>query len=178
MRDEQSDSGIPTAARRLLVREAARGNQPARSMLGRADRDIKDNDHDDEDNHAAGEQHEAGGEPEVEAPGVDGRPVVVVEADPEAPAPSGPHFAPRPRAKGGKHPPVPTRAQIERHALEHALGQHVNYEPWCSHCLQASALMKQHPLVAGESPSMPTVSADFCFMKGRDADSRMGFQCL
>ena len=118
MGDEQGDSGIPPAARRLLVRESASGNQPARSMLGMADHDIDDNDDGDEDNHEAGYHHEAEGELEVEAPGVDGRPDVVVEADPEAPALSGPHFAPRPRAKGVKHPPVPMRARFERHALD------------------------------------------------------------
>ena len=48
----------------------------------------------------------------------------------------------------------------------------------CLHCLQASALMKKHPLVAGESPSVPTVSADFCFMKGRDADTGDGIPVL
>ena len=36
---------------------------------------------------------------------------------------AGPRPLPRPRAKGVKHPVVPTKAQVERHALE----QHVNY---------------------------------------------------
>ena len=49
---------------------------------------------------------------------------------PDMPAPPDPHPLPRPRAKGVKHPPVPTKAQIERYALE----QHVNYEAWCPHC--------------------------------------------
>ena len=60
----------------------------------------------------------------------------------------------------------------------HALEQHVNYAPWCPHCLQASALMRKHALVMGESPSVPTVSADFCFMKGRDADTGDGIPVL
>ena len=38
--------------------------------------------------------------------------------------------------------------------------------------------MKKHPLVAGESLSMPTVSADVCFMKGRDPDSGDGIPVL
>ena len=46
------------------------------------------------------------------------------------------------------------------------------------HSLQASALMKKHPLVTGESPRVPTVSADFCFMKGRDAESGDGIPVL
>ena len=57
---------------------------------------------------------------------------------PEMPAPPEPHPLPRPRAKGVKHPPVPTKAQVEKHALE----QHVNYAPWFPHCAQASALMR------------------------------------
>ena len=69
---------------------------------------------------------------------------------------------------------VPTRAQIDKHALE----QHVNYAPWCLHCPQARALMKKHPIVTGESPSAPTVSADFCFTKGRDAGSGDGIPVL
>ena len=174
MRDEQSEDRIPPAARRFLVGAASRGSRTAENMLGRADRDIGDDDNGDEDNHRAEDQHEAEGELEVEAPGVGDSPDVAVAVNPEIPPPPSPHFAPRPRAKGVKHPPVPTRAQIERHALE----QHVNYEAWCLHCLQASALMKQHPLVTGESPSMPTVSADFCFMKGRDASAGDGIPVL
>ena len=38
--------------------------------------------------------------------------------------------------------------------------------------------MRKHPLVAGESPSVPTVSADFCFMKGREAESGDGIPVL
>ena len=93
---------------------------------------------------------------------------------PEMPAPPEPHPLPRPRAKGVKHPPVPTKTQVEKHALE----QHVNYEPWCPHCAQASALMRQHHAASGESPETPTVSADFCFMKGRDADPGDGIPVL
>ena len=38
--------------------------------------------------------------------------------------------------------------------------------------------MKRHPLVAGESPTVPTISADFCFMKGREAESGDGIPVL
>ena len=38
--------------------------------------------------------------------------------------------------------------------------------------------MKKYPLVLGESPSVPTVSSDFCFMKGRDAESGDGIPVL
>ena len=75
---------------------------------------------------AQDERQRAEREVEVEAPRVDGGPDVAVRADLEVPAPQNPHFAPRPRAKGVKHPRVPTIVQIERHALE----QHVNYEAW------------------------------------------------
>ena len=85
-----------------------------------------------------------------------------------------PYLAPCPRAKGVNHPQVSTRAHIEKHALE----QHVNYAPWCPHCARATALMRQHPVVSGDSPSMPTVSADFCFMKSRDADPGDGSPVL
>ena len=63
---------------------------------------------------------------------------------------------------------------IDKHALE----QHINYAPWCPHCLQASALAKKHPLVMGESPSVPSVSADFCFMKSRDVELGYGISVL
>ena len=38
--------------------------------------------------------------------------------------------------------------------------------------------MRQHPLVAGESPSMLTFGADVCFMKGREADAGDGIPVL
>ena len=38
--------------------------------------------------------------------------------------------------------------------------------------------MRNHALVAGESLSVPTVSADFCFMKGREADLGDGMPVL
>ena len=44
--------------------------------------------------------------------------------------------------------------------------------------MQSSALMRKHPTVTGESPSAPTASADFCFMKGRDAVFGDGIQVL
>ena len=93
---------------------------------------------------------------------------------PDMPAWPEPHPVPRPRARGVKHPQVPTKAQIAKHALE----QHVNYEAWCPHCAQASALVRQHRAAAGESPETPTVSADFCFMKGRDAEPGDGIPVL
>ena len=97
---------------------------------------------------------------------IGGNPSVVDNANPEVLALPAQHFAPRPRAKGVTHLPVPTKAMIDKHGLE----QHVNYAPWCPHCLQASAFMEKHPLVIGESLSIPTVSADFCAMKGRDVE--------
>ena len=160
----ESDGGneIPTAgpaARRFLER-----HRPAQIAPGDAGLDTgEDNDRDDDDNEAK-DQGATDGELEIDGSGVEGFPAVVVGVDVEATVPLPPKnmfLAPRPRAKGVSHPPVPTRAQVERHALE----QHVNYAPWCPHCLQASALTRKHALVTGESPSMPTVSADFCFMK-------------
>ena len=124
------------------------------------------------------EPREADGELDVEAPEINGGHNVDGDGEDGVPAsalpPKSLFLAPRPRAKAVNHPPVPTRAQIERHALE----QHVNDAPWCPHCVQASALMKQHPLVTGEFPSMPTVTADFCFRKSRDADSGEGVSVL
>ena len=38
--------------------------------------------------------------------------------------------------------------------------------------------MNNYPIVTGEPPIAPTVSADFCFMKGRDADSGDGIPVL
>jgi hypothetical protein len=38
--------------------------------------------------------------------------------------------------------------------------------------------MRQHPAVAWESPDVPTVSADFCFMKSREADAGDGIPVL
>ena len=152
MENEGGDE-IPTAgpaARRFLER-----HRPAQND--------EDNDGDDDDNEAR-DQGATDGELEIDGSGVEGVPAVAVGVDVEATVPLPPKnifLAPRPRAKGVSHPPVPTRAQVERHALE----QHVNYAPWCPHCLQASALTKKHVLVTGESPSMPAVSADFCFFE-------------
>ena len=180
--DEQMDGeqgngeipGVPPAARRFLDRHRPIG-------ISSADRDAERDgeDNDDNDGDRAEDQRETDGEI-VDGEIVDnpldrlrpGDPGY--QADPEALAPPVPHSAPRPRAKGVAHPPVPTKAMVDRHALE----QHVNYAAWCPHCLQASALMKRHPLVAGETPSVPTISADFCFMQGREAESGDGIPVL
>ena len=176
MEGEQEGSTVPPAAREFLER-----HRLAQDNLGSARRDADHenrNDDDGEGDNEAGYQRGDDGELEVDGHGVDGGHDVAEDAEPGAPAPPIPEknlfLAPRPRAKGVNHALVPTRAQIERHALE----QHVNYAPWCPHCVQASALMRKHPLVAGESPSVPTVSADFCFMKGREADSGDGIPVL
>ena len=168
MEDEQEGNGvpIPPAARRFLER-----HRPAQDALGGANRGTDEgNDEGDGSDDGAKEPREADGEAEVDEPEISGEP----NADDGVPAVPVPHPAPRPRAKGVSHPPVATRAQIERHALE----QHVNYAPWCPHCVQSSALMRRHTPVSGESPSMPTISADFCFMKGRDADPGDGIPVL
>ena len=163
MDGEQGDGEIPEipeAARRFLDR-----HRPARTSS--VDRDAEgDGEVDDENgDDEAGDQQEADGKI-VDGEIVD-NPLDQLRpgdpgyrADPEVPMPLATHPVPRPRAKGMAHPPVPTKAMVEKHALE----QHVNYAAWCPHCLQASALMQRHPLVAGESPTVPTMSADFCFM--------------
>ena len=136
-----------------------------------------DNGDDDEgngDDDDTEEPREADGGLDIDAPEINGDHNVEGNGEERAPAAPNIFLAPRPRAKGVTHPPVPTQKQMQEHALE----QHVNYRAWCPHCVQASALMRQHPLVAGESPSMPTVSADFCFMKGREADTGDGIPVL
>ena len=140
LEEEQGGDEVPTAG--PVARRFLEGHRPAENALDSAGRDTgEDNDRDDDDNEAR-DQGATDGELEIEGSGVDGVPVVAVGVDLEAPAPPAQLFAPRPMAKGVAHPPVPTRAQVERHALE----QHVNYAPWCPHCLQASTLMKKHPL--------------------------------
>ena len=107
------------AARRFVER-----HRPAQSAPDNAD---EDNDRDGDDNEAR-DQGAADGELEIDDSGVEGVPAVAVGIDVEATAPLPPKnifLAPRPRAKGVSHPPVPTRAQVERHALE----PHVNYAP-------------------------------------------------
>ena len=124
MEDEEESN---PAARRFLER-----HRPVGNALGSTGRDTSEgNDDDDDDDNEARDQGEADGELEIEGPGVDGVPVVAVGVDPEGPAPAAQLFSPRPRTKGVAHPPVPTRAQVERHALE----QHVNFAPWCPHFL-------------------------------------------
>ena len=176
MDGEQGDSTVPPAARAFLER-----HRPAQDNLGsaRRDADHEDRNNDDgEDDNAAGDQRGDNGELEVHGHRVGGSHDVAEDAEPGVSAPPIPEknifLAPRPRAKGVSHPSVPTRAQVDRHALE----QHVNYATWCPHCVQASALMRKHPLVAGDSPSVPSISADFCFMKGREADSGDGIPVL
>ena len=102
MGDEQNSGGIPPAARRFLER-----HRPAGDIPGRADRGIEGDDDHDDDNNEARNQHEAEGELEVEGPEVGGGLDVVVDADPGVPLRPTQHFAPRPRAKGAKHPPLP-----------------------------------------------------------------------
>ena len=130
MEEEQGDNEVPPVAGRFLER-----HRPAQNRLGSAGRDTGGDNDEDEDNDEARDLGEADGELEIECPGVDGVPDVAVGADLGVPAPPTQLFAPRPRAKGVAHPPVPTRAQVERHALE----QHVNYAPLGPHCLQASS---------------------------------------
>ena len=172
MGGEQGESEAPTLAERFL-----RQHRPA--VFGSARGDSGDGDEGVGVDNGTEEAREADGELDVDAPEISGSHNVEGNGEDAAPAPvvlppKNIFLAPRPRAKGVSHPPVPTRAQIDRHALE----QHVNYAPWCPHCVQASALMKQHPLVSGDSPSMPTVRADFCFMKSRDADPGDGIPVL
>ena len=124
--------------------------------------------HDEEVDMGAGDRREVDDGKEVDKSSAAEPPL------PEMPDLPGPQPLPRPRAKGVKHPAVPTRAQVERHALEH----HVNYEAWCLHCAQASALAKRHGAASGESPDTPTVSADLCFMKGREAEPGDGIPVL
>ena len=164
MGGEQDEAEDQTLAQRFL-----RQHRPA--VFGSARSDSGDNDQGIGVDNETEEPREADGGLDVDAPEISGGQNVDGNGGDGVPAP-------RPRAKGVNHPPVPTRAQIDRHALE----QHVNYAPWCLHCVQASALMKQHPLVTGDSPSMPTVSADSCFMKSRmksrDADLGDGIPVL
>ena len=147
MGGEQEGSTVPPAARAFLER-----HRPAQDNLGSARRDAdhesRDND-DGEDDDEARDQRGDDGELEVDGHRVDGGHDVAEIAELGVPAPPIPmknlFLALRPRAKGVNHPSVPTRAAIERHALE----QHVNYAPWCPRCVQASAVMRKHPIVAG-----------------------------
>ena len=167
----EQDTEAPTLAQRFI-------DQHRPAVFGTARGDNGDNDEGNGDDDETEEPREADGGLDIDAPEISGD--LTVEGNGEDRAPFAPlppkniFLAPRPRAKGVTHPPVPTQKQMQEHALE----QHVNYRAWCPHCVQASALMRQHPLVAGESPSMPTVSADFCFMKGREADTGDGIPVL
>ena len=170
---------IRGAAVRFLEAAAARGNRTAQGMLDReaaGDRqEVSDGDAGDE--HQSDGQRAAGSETDAVAPDVAAEPMADapsagVETAAALPPMSFP--VPRTRAKGVRHPQVPTKAQVERHVLE----QQVTYAPWCAHCVRASALMRQHPAVVGESPDVPTVSADFCFMKSREADAGDGIPVL
>ena len=167
----EQDTEAPTLAQRFI-------DQHRPAVFGTARGDNGDNDEGNGDDDETEEPREADGGLDIDAPEINGDHTVEGNGDDRVPAPPPPpkniFLAPRPRAKGVTHPPVPTQKQMQEHALE----QHVNYRPWCPHCVQASALMRQHPLVAGESPSMPTVSADFCFMKGREADTGDGIPVL
>ena len=143
MGGEQDEAERPTLAQRFL-----RQHRPA--VFGSARSDSGDNDQGIGVDNETEEPREADGWLDVNAPEISGGHNVEGNGEDGVPAPEvlpPKHLflAPRPRAKGVNHPPVPTRAQIDRHALE----QHVNYAPWRPHFVQASALMKQHPLVTG-----------------------------
>ena len=155
MDDEQGSNEMPPDAKIFLAR-----HRPAGNRLGSAGRDNEeDGENDDgDDDSEANDQREADGKLRVEVLEADGDPNVAIAADPEVLAPNAQLFAPCLVAEGVRHPPVLTRAQIDRHALD----QHVNYAPWCSHCMQASALIRKHPIVIGEFLSAPTKSA-YCW---------------
>ena len=122
MEGEQDNLETPTLAQQFLEQ-----HRPAGIARG----DIVDNDEGVGNDDGAEELREADGELEVDAPEINGGHNVVGDDESGVPAPPIPFLAPCPRAKGVNHPPVPTRAQIETHALE----QHVNYKPWCPHCV-------------------------------------------
>ena len=137
------------------------------------DEDELSGDGDGED-HGVNEQRDAIDRSEADAPSSDQHQEAAVTANPEVVEPPTTHDVPRPRARGKQHPSVPTRAQVERHCLE----QHVNYAAWCRHCVQASALSRQHFRVTGTSPDVPTISADFSFMNSNDAAAGDGIPVL
>lgn len=120
MEDDRGGPEIPPAARDFLERHRPIGSEF--NSAGRDDDRDGEIDNGDDNDDAEG-QHDAEGESTVEAPEVGGDPVVADSSDPETIAPPAQHFAPCPRAKGIFDPPVPTRAMIDKHALQ----QHVNY---------------------------------------------------
>ena len=109
MQSEQDNLEAPTLAQRFLQQ-----HRP----VGIARDDIGDNDEGIGNDDGAEEPREADGELEVEAPEINGGHNVEGDHESGVPAPRIPYFAPRPRAKSVKYPPVPTCAQIEKHALE------------------------------------------------------------
>ena len=117
MEDEQGSSGIPPAARRFLERP-----RPAGDMLGSAGRNIEEHNDSDDDDNEAKDQPVAEHKLEVEAPEIDGGPSVAIDAPPEVLVPPAQHSALLLRAKGAKHPPVPTRAQIKRNSAQENRG--------------------------------------------------------
>ena len=104
MEDDWGIPEVPPAARDFLDRHRPTGSES--NSAGRNNGEIDSGD----DNDGADGQRDAEGESMVEAPEVDGDPVVEDIANPEVVPPTAQLFAPRPRAKGISHPPVPTRA--------------------------------------------------------------------
>ena len=160
---ESENAGVERGGARPLLRErflaeaARRGHQSAKDALNRLSAENPNTDQEMRDERAADEQQAS--------PDVSGT---------EYPPPPPPHEQARPRAKGVRRPQVPTRMQIENHSLQ----QHVKYEPWCEHCVRASALAKQHRAVNGEMTTVPTVCADFCFMNSHEAKPGDGIPVL
>ena len=146
--DDDGGADVPPAARRFLTTAAAGrfaggSSRAAQDLLDRLDKKESESGDSDEDPDVSEQRAAADGsetdtpnEPEIGESEDMHREPLIGHAMPDVPAPRA-QLRP-PRARGVRHPPVPTQVQVDRHKLE----QHVNYAAWSKRCAKASALMK------------------------------------
>ena len=92
------------------------------------------------------------GDAEVRETGEDGEEEAMVEGeDPEDNAPR--------KARIGRVPRTPTKAEIEEH-----LPLHIEYREWCPDCVAGKSTGEQHRMRHEEEALGTTVSVDYAFM--------------
>ena len=73
------------------------------------------------------------------------------------------------RAKIGRRPDLPTKADIDEHCP-----LHLHYRSWCEHCVAGKARLAQHRVQPADRERLGiTVSADYAFMVSEEAEEGM-----
>ena len=133
----------------MVTRRASPTSTSVRPILS------KDEKTSDKDEEAKEDNHEEGGEAEVDEQLA--VPVAGEESELRKP-------------RIGRRPLVPTKAGIEDHFL-----LHLTYRSWCRHCVSGKARLAQHIVVKEEDRERlgATWNADYAFTGSKEADEGM-----